>query len=110
MFDFFGHIGFVSPLVSDPGKTRGGNNSRISVDIMYIYTPNQLSAPQAKIWTFLDDIFDVLRLKTSFSGYIFKFKMGKFSASGGKINYKKPPLVDRPAPNKGGFLIKGGVS
>ena len=75
---------------------------------MYIYTPNQLSVPQAKIWTFFDDIFDVLRLKTSFSGYIFKFKMGKFSASGGKINYKKPPLVDRPAPNKGGFLIKGG--
>jgi hypothetical protein len=34
--------------------------------------------------------------------------MGKFSTSGGKINYKNPPLVDRPAPNKGGFLIKGG--
>ena len=56
----------------------------------------------------MNDIFDVLRLKTSFSGYIFNFKMEKISASGGKINYKKPPLVDRPAPNKGGFLIKGG--
>ena len=35
--------------------------------------------------------------------------MGKFSASGGKINYKNPPLLtDPPLTRGGGVLIKGG--